>query len=261
MIGKSKTGRYVAYYRVSTQKQGATGNGIEAQKIAVAAAMNSLNGTLISEFTEVESGKRVRRPALREAIASCRENNATLVVAKLDRLARNLRFITSLIESDVAFHCCDFPQLDKFTAHILAAVAEREADQARDRTVAALGAMKKRLRKKGSVKTKTTGRTITKLGASLKTLKKAGKAAGAASKAESDLFAEAIFEPFNRALKAAKQKHPGRSYGDLARELNERNVATFSQWRKNLPRDDPGKWYASSARNTELRLKSLQLGD
>jgi len=255
MIGKSKTGRYVAYYRVSTQKQGATGNGIEAQKIAVAAAMNSLDGTLVSEFTEVESGKRVRRPALREAIASCREHNATLVVAKLDRLARNLRFITSLIESDIAFYCCDFPQLDKFTAHILAAVAEREADQARDRTVAALGAMKKRIRKKGSVKTKTTGRTITKLGASLKTLKKAGKAAGDASIAESDAFALAVADDFAIAQRQAQ------SYGDLARELNERHVSTYRQWFQNLPRNDPGKWYASSARNTALRLKSLQLGD
>ena len=252
MIRKSKDGRYVAYYRVSTNKQGEDGNGIEAQKIAVAAAMNSLGGTIVADFTEVESGRRVRRPALREAISECRAQNATLVVAKLDRLARNVRFISALIESDVAFYCCDFPQLDKFTAHILAAVAERESDIASKRTTEALAAVKARIKRKGSVRAKNSGRVYKKLGAPEKTLKKAGKAAGSASSDESNIFALAVAEDFARAQKNAQ------SYGDLARELNDRNVSTFKQWKLNLPRTDPGRWYASSARNTALRLKRLK---
>jgi DNA invertase Pin-like site-specific DNA recombinase len=137
-------GRFVAYYRVSTDKQGQSGLGLEAQREAV---MNYLNGgtwTLVAEHTEVESGKRNARPELEKALAACRRHKAKLVIAKLDRLSRNLHFITSVMESGVEFIACDNPHANKLTIHILAAVAEHEREAISERTKAALAAAKAR---------------------------------------------------------------------------------------------------------------------
>lgn len=137
-------GKYVAYYRVSTAKQGKSGLGLEAQQESVRSYLNGGRWQMIGEFVEVESGKRKDRPALTEALALCRLHGATLVIAKLDRLARNVNFISNLMEAGIDFTAVDFPQANRLTIHILAAVAEHEASMISARTKAALGAAKAR---------------------------------------------------------------------------------------------------------------------
>jgi DNA invertase Pin-like site-specific DNA recombinase len=137
-------GKFVAYYRVSTYKQGASGLGLEAQQEAVRTYLNGGRWKMVAEFTEVESGKRNDRPALADALSLCRIHGATLIIAKLDRLARNVAFISNLMESGVEFTAVDFPQANRLTIHILAAVAEHEAAMISARTKAALGAAKVR---------------------------------------------------------------------------------------------------------------------
>ena len=118
------SGRFVAYYRVSTGKQGL---GLDAQKKAVLDWLNGGRWQLAGEFTEKESGKRNDRPELAKALALCRLRKATLIIAKLDRLSRNVAFVSSLMDSGADFVCVDFPQANRLTIHILAAVAEHEA--------------------------------------------------------------------------------------------------------------------------------------
>jgi DNA invertase Pin-like site-specific DNA recombinase len=134
--------RYIAYYRVSTARQGRSGLGIEAQKQAVQAHLKGEKP--LSEFVEVESGRRSDRPQLAAALAACRVHKAMLVIAKLDRLARNVAFVARLMEAGIEFEAVDFPQANKLTIHILAAVAEHEARMISDRTRAALAAAKAR---------------------------------------------------------------------------------------------------------------------
>jgi len=134
--------RYIAYYRVSRVRQGRSGLGLEAQKQAVQTHLKGEKA--LSEFVEVESGRRNDRPKLAEALAACRVHKATLIIAKLDRLARNVAFVSSLMEAGVEFQACDFPQANRLTIHILAAVAEHEAHMISDRTRAALAAAKAR---------------------------------------------------------------------------------------------------------------------
>jgi len=137
-------GKFISYLRVSTAKQGGGGLGIEAQREAVGRFLNGGHWELIQEIVEVESGKRNDRPKIAEALRLCRLHKATLVIAKLDRLARNVHFISSLMESDVEFVVCDFPEANWLTVHILAAVAEHEAAMISTRTKAALLASKAR---------------------------------------------------------------------------------------------------------------------
>lgn len=141
---------YVAYYRVSTQQQGRSGLGLEAQQAAVREYIKGAE--LLAEYTEVESGRSNNRKALHAALKMCRDNGAVLVVAKLDRLSRNVMFISSLMESKVKFICCDCPEMDEFTAHIFAAVAQREARLASQRTRAGQAAAKARGVKFGNPK-------------------------------------------------------------------------------------------------------------
>jgi DNA invertase Pin-like site-specific DNA recombinase len=145
--GKQHTGQYVAYYRVSTQAQGQSGLGLEAQQAAVRAYLNGGEWELIGEYTEVESGTRkgnMKRPQLDAAIAQCRKDKATLLVAKMDRLYRNVARMAVFMESGVEWVAVDNPHLNKFTAHILAAVAEHEAVMISERTTAALKIVKLR---------------------------------------------------------------------------------------------------------------------
>jgi len=133
--------KYVVYYRVSTKRQGLSGLGLEAQRTIVE---NYIKGNpVINEFTEIETGKSANRPQLNKALECCRSNNATLVVAKLDRLARNLHFVTSLQAANVDFVCCDMPSANRLTIHIIAAIAENEAQLISQRTKAALAEKKK----------------------------------------------------------------------------------------------------------------------
>src|SRR5208337_261278 len=137
-------GRFVSYLRVSTAQQGRSGLGLEAQREAVTTFLNGGRWTLVDEIVEVESGKINERPKLAEALRMCRIHNAQLLVAKLDRLARNVAFISKLMESGVKFVAVDMPEANTLTVHILASMAEHEAKAISARTKVALAAAKAR---------------------------------------------------------------------------------------------------------------------
>jgi DNA invertase Pin-like site-specific DNA recombinase len=138
-------GRFVSYFRVSTDRQGASGLGLEAQRDAVARHVAAAGGIVIAEFTEVETGTKKRhRPQMAAALAACRLKRATLVIAKLDRLARNVHFVSGLMESGVEFVACDNPHATRVLIHIMAAFAEYEAEAISRRTREALAAAKAR---------------------------------------------------------------------------------------------------------------------
>src|SRR5436189_2530891 len=138
-------GKFIAYFRVSTDKQGRSGLGLEAQREAVLAYLNGGRWSLVEEFVEVESGKRNDRPQLTAALAACKKHRAKLVIAKLDRLSRNLAFIATLMDSGVEFVAVDNPHANKLTVHILAAVAQHEREMIAQRTKDALQARGQRL--------------------------------------------------------------------------------------------------------------------
>jgi DNA invertase Pin-like site-specific DNA recombinase len=135
---------FISYLLVSTHRQGHCGLGIEAQRSAVENYVRSVGGTLLEEYVEVESGGIRDRPVLVQSIARCREKRAVLVIAKLDRLARNVAFISTLMENGVEFIAVDAPYATKFFVHILAAFAEHERAMISERTKAALAAAKGR---------------------------------------------------------------------------------------------------------------------
>jgi DNA invertase Pin-like site-specific DNA recombinase len=143
-MSPAKARKFIAYYRVSTDKQGKSGLGLEAQQKAVRDYLNGGAWELVADFVEVETGKRSDRPELQKALATSRRHKARLVIAKLDRLSRNLAFIATLMESDVEFLAVDNPHATRLTLHILAAVAEHEREMISERTKAALGAAKAR---------------------------------------------------------------------------------------------------------------------
>ena len=134
-------GKLVAYYRVSTRKQGESGLGLEAQQSCVADYARYGQYEVIGAYREIETGKRADRPQLANALAHARRAKATLVIAKLDRLARNVHFLSGLMEAGVEFVCCDIPSANRLTLHILAAVAEDEARRISERTKAAPGSL------------------------------------------------------------------------------------------------------------------------
>jgi len=199
---------FVAYYRVSTDKQGRSGLGLEAQRDAVGRHVQSVGGRIAAEFQEVESGKRDDRPQLTAAIGACRVKRATLVIAKLDRLTRNVAFLANLMECGVEFVACDNPHARRFTIHILAAVAEHEREMTSARTRAALTAAKARGTRLGSPRLLPGNRDASRLAC-------AAKAAGA------DLYAADV-EPFI----AAARKAGAISLGELAKALTARGVLT-----------------------------------
>jgi len=142
------TGKFVAYYRVSTAKQGQSGLGLEAQQAAVASFLNGGDWQLIGNFQEVETGKGSnaldKRPQLKAALAACKKQGATLIIAKLDRLARNVHFVSGLLEAGVEFVAADMPQANKVMIQMHAVMSEWERDQISTRTKAALAAAKAR---------------------------------------------------------------------------------------------------------------------
>lgn len=142
------TGKFIAYYRVSTQRQGQSGLGLEAQQAAVAAFLSDGQRELAGEFKEIETGTGayalVNRPQLGAALIACKRLNATLVIAKLDRLARNVHFVSGLMESKVKFVAADMPEANELTLHVMAAFAEHEAKRISQRTKEALAAAKAR---------------------------------------------------------------------------------------------------------------------
>jgi DNA invertase Pin-like site-specific DNA recombinase len=147
--------KYIAYYRVSTQKQGMSGLGLEAQQETVARYIGGGAAELVGEFIETETGKGAdalaKRPQLQAALEACRKSGAKLLIVKLDRLARNVHFITGLMEAAkgngknaVKFVACDMPEANDLTIHIMAAFAEHEAKRISERTKDALRAAKAR---------------------------------------------------------------------------------------------------------------------
>lgn len=135
---------FISYIRVSTQRQGESGLGLDAQRAATDRYLQRIGGTVLREFTEVESGKRSDRPQLHAALRACKETGAVLLIAKLDRLARNVHFISGLLESGVRFIAVDMPHADKFMLHVFAAMAEEEGRRISERTRAALASAKAR---------------------------------------------------------------------------------------------------------------------
>jgi DNA invertase Pin-like site-specific DNA recombinase len=152
--------RYVVYLRVSTQRQGRSGLGLEAQQAAVDAFIGCRGGRIIGTFTEIESGtkaSRLKRPQLNAAIEKTKAYGATLLVAKLDRLARDAAFLLSLRDGGIDFIACDMPDANRLTIGILALVAEQEAEAISSRTKAALAARKARSLPLGNSATLTPG--------------------------------------------------------------------------------------------------------
>ena len=214
-------GKFVSYLRVSTDKQGKSGLGLEAQRAAVDQYLNGGHWKLLEEFVEVETGKGAkalaRRPKLRAAIDACKKNKATLVIAKLDRLARNVAFISRLMEDKIEFIAADMPSANRLTVHILAAVAEEEARAISARTKAALAAAKARGVKLG----------------------KHGRALAKANRKAADTQAKAL-APILREL-----QNEGLSLRDMAVELNKRGV----------PASRGGRWHLRSVQRMLGRLK------
>ena len=211
------TTKVVAYYRVSTKKQGKSGLGLEGQQAAIAEHVQKNGSKLIAEYVEIETGKSNVRPELLKAIAHAKRSKAQLLVAKLDRLARNVAFTSALMEAGIDFVACDNPHANKFTIHILAAVAEHEAEQISQRTKAALAAAKKRGVKLGSARPgHWKGREHQRQSG----LRKAQKAA---AKAHSDAFNDEYADLFPI---VAELRDNGLSLQAIADELNEQGHTT-----------------------------------
>jgi DNA invertase Pin-like site-specific DNA recombinase len=154
----------VAYYRVSTAGQGRSGLGLEAQRTSVLGLAASREYNLLAEFTEVESGKRDNRPELEKALNLAKVTGSVLVIAKLDRLSRNAAFLLTLRDSGVRFIAADIPDANDLTIGVLAIVAQAERESISERTKAALGSIKARIKADGYYVTMRTGRRITRLG-------------------------------------------------------------------------------------------------
>ena len=217
-------GKFVSYYRVSTDRQGRSGLGLDARKEAVERRLNGGRWQLVAEFVEVESGKRAKRSQLDAALAACKKHNAKLVVAKLDRLSRNVSFLLKLIDSGVEVLFADLPELNgamgRFMLTTMASVAELEAGLTSERTKAALKAAKAR------------GVRLGRHGAEV---------LAPLYRAEAHQRAQEL-QPIIAGLKSS-----GLSLAKIAGELNKRKVAT--------PRG--GRWDHSSVRNVLQRLPNL----
>jgi len=203
--------KLIAYFRVSTEKQGASKLGLEAQRAAVMAHAKDVGATIEASFTEIESGKRADRPELAKAIAHARRIKARLCIAKLDRLARNVAFLSAIMEAGVEFVACDNPTANRLTIHILAAVAEDEARRISERTKAALGAAKARGQLLGSARPDHWNGNES---ARLKGAKK-GNEASAMIRRQKAMQAVADLLPTMQS-----QRESGASLATIAKELN-----------------------------------------
>jgi DNA invertase Pin-like site-specific DNA recombinase len=217
---------FIAYYRVSTDRQGASGLGLEAQRQTVADHVARSGGALLAEFTEIESGARKKRPQLHAALVECQRRKATLIIAKLDRLGRNVAFISALMESGAEFVAADNPQATRLLLHLLAAFAEHEREQISQRTKDALAAAKRR----GVV-----------LGAN-------GRALGARNHDTAQDFAKSL-RPVITAIRA--EGHT--TVRAIAAELNRREIPPF----RARTGAQGARWHCS---NTHALLKRLASG-
>jgi DNA invertase Pin-like site-specific DNA recombinase len=197
--------KFVAYYRVSTAKQGRSGLGLEAQQASIRSFVN--DGEILAEYVEVESGKHDDRLELARAIAHAQRESATLIIAKLDRLARSVAFIFALRDSGVKFLACDMPEANTLTIRLLAAMAQHERELISERTKAALTAKKARGFVLGSPQNLTREAVI--------------KAANARQR-------RALDDPANRRATelAALYRDRGLSYSAIAKKLNSNGHVT-----------------------------------
>jgi DNA invertase Pin-like site-specific DNA recombinase len=209
---------------VSTDKQGERGYGLDAQRKAIADYLNGGSWELLGEYVEVESGKRNDRPQLEAALAACKRHKAKLVIAKLDRLSRNLAFIATLMERKVDFVCCDMPEANRLTIHIIAAMAEHERGMISDRTKRGLAAAKARGVKLGGPK-----------------LPQARKAAQLAIRENAERHAANVV-PIIRDI----QRAGARTLREIAAALNARGIPTARG----------GQWHAMTVRNVLAVLYS-----
>ena len=220
------TGKFVAYFRVSTDRQGKSGLGLDAQRERV---MNYLNGgswSLIGEFTEVESGRINERPALADAVKLCKKEKATLVVATLDRLTRDLAFGATLLnDTKVKFVCADFPEASREMLQMRMVFAEWEARRIGERTKAALAELKKKGKKLGSPSPKI------------------GSAAGVKRiQDKADAYADRV----GPVVREIIRKTGAKTMRDIAQELAYRGIET--------PRGNV-EWHASQVANLLKRIK------
>ncbi|MCP3176103.1 recombinase family protein [Desulfuromonas sp. KJ2020] len=220
---------YIAYYRVSTDRQGKSGLGLDAQKKQVRDFISNGNGTLTAEYVEVESGKNNDRPELAKAIRQSQLTGNKLVIAKLDRLSRSLHYITSLAESKVDFIVCDLPGCDQFTINLYGALAQRERELISTRTKSALQASKARGKVLGSPQNLTEDAAAK------------GRVLGVeARKQKADEFAEKVAPIINGYI------NDGLSLNQIARELNKDNILTA--------RGKAGSWTPTAVKNVLDRL-------
>lgn len=221
--------KYVAYFRVSTRRQGASGLGLEAQEAAVDGYVAG-RGEVIGRFTEIESGRRNDRSQLNEAIALCKRDDAVLVIARLDRLSRNVLFTAQLLDAGVRFVACDNPGANETTILIMATLAQAEAKTTAERTRAALAAAKARGVKLGA----HNARTALALSA--------GRSRAIESRAaKADAWAQR-----NIRLVRGLQKSGLTTLEAVAGELNAMRV----------PARRGGKWYAKTVANLIRRVEA-----
>lgn len=218
---------FVTYLRVSTDRQGKSGLGLEAQRKAVADYVEGKFG-IMAEYVEIESGKKNDRPQLARALAEAKRTGAVLLIAKLDRLARNVAFIANLLEAGVEIAAADMPEANRFLLHVMAAVAEHEAQAISDRTRAALAAAKA----KGVA-----------LGWSMP--ERAGEQRQAARKGAEGNAKKADQHATNVLPVIHQIEATGASLRQIAAAMNERGIKTA--------RD--GKWYATTVRNILSRQR------
>lgn len=227
------TGKFISYCRVSTAKQGNSGLGLEAQRETIRQYLNGGDWQLIGEFVEVESGKNNDRPELAKALKDCQLTGATLLVAKLDRLSRDIHFITSLEKAGIEFTVCDFPTANRFTIHIFAALAQYERELISQRTKAALAAKKARGAVLGSPENLT------------KENRDKGRMQGrAAIRDRADRFARMV------APKIREYREQGTdSLRGIAQKLNSDHVLTA--------RGKAGTWTPTAVKNLVDRMRQL----
>ncbi len=222
-----KCSQFVAYLRVSTDGQGKSGLGLEAQRNAVQSFL-PVGAVILSEFIEVESGKKADRPELAKAIALAKQTKSTLLIAKLDRLARNVAFIANLLDGDIDVVAADMPQANKFLLHIMAAVAEQEALAISDRTKAALQAAKARGVKLGWANPKRKGeQRLASMQGHITAILRA------------DVFAALCREKLEEAKETGQV-----TFAAIARYFNDQS----------LPTSRGGRWHPSTVRNLVTRL-------
>jgi DNA invertase Pin-like site-specific DNA recombinase len=223
------SGKYISYLRVSTDRQGKSGLGLDAQRKQVNDFIASCGGSLVSEFIEIESGKNNERVELGKAIRQSQLTGCKLVIAKLDRLSRSLHYITSLSESKIDFIVCDLPGCDQFTINLYGALAQREREMISQRTKSALESAKARGKVLGNPQ------NLNEVAAAK------GRVLGVeARKAQADDFAKRV-TPIIEAY-----QEEGLSLNQIAKRLNDTEVLTA--------RGKAGGWTPTAVKNALARM-------